>query len=313
MLSLIVYLVVCRFGDRQDVHFPAWETLSSKYNALHPRVFHWSIEYIHSETESHVPAGTFASLVHRIKPQHDIVYVRTGSSAHQSDIVLFAREAAHLLPRTVSLLTTDGDLAVPSSLSLDVVSAICSSVFAWYTQNWDGTHGDCIRPFPIGLDIHTKAWDILPKIRHARAFAKPLASRVGRVLFAGTIDSMSRQRLLSAAVTKSWDALSHMPPEKYLATVASHKFVASPEGNGIDCHRTWEAIYLGCIVIVIQGSSISPVYRGLAVLQVPSWSSITQDVLDAAEKKYAARTVSRLNMLQRDDWIARIPVNQPPL
>ena len=27
-------------------------------------------------------------------------------------------------------------------------------------------------------------------------------------------------------------------------------FIASPEGNGLDCHRTWEAIYLGLIPIV---------------------------------------------------------------
>ena len=38
-------------------------------------------------------------------------------------------------------------------------------------------------------------------------------------------------------------------------TTAQYAFVASPPGNGFDCHRTWEALVLGCIVIV-QNSSV---------------------------------------------------------
>ena len=38
-------------------------------------------------------------------------------------------------------------------------------------------------------------------------------------------------------------------------TTAQFAFVASPPGNGFDCHRTWEALILGCIVIV-QNSSV---------------------------------------------------------
>jgi hypothetical protein len=29
-------------------------------------------------------------------------------------------------------------------------------------------------------------------------------------------------------------------------------FVPSPAGNGLDCHRTWEALYLGCVPVVIK-------------------------------------------------------------
>lgn len=38
--------------------------------------------------------------------------------------------------------------------------------------------------------------------------------------------------------------------EEYLFKLKSYKFVISPIGNGIDCHRIWESIYLGCIPIV---------------------------------------------------------------
>jgi hypothetical protein len=29
-------------------------------------------------------------------------------------------------------------------------------------------------------------------------------------------------------------------------------FVPSPAGNGLDCHRTWEAMYLGCVPVVLK-------------------------------------------------------------
>lgn len=42
------------------------------------------------------------------------------------------------------------------------------------------------------------------------------------------------------------------------------KFVPSPAGNGFDCHRTWEAIYLGCVPVVLKsefcGDSTWPVF-----------------------------------------------------
>jgi len=38
--------------------------------------------------------------------------------------------------------------------------------------------------------------------------------------------------------------------ESYLRDLSQHKFCASPQGNGIDCLRTWEAIYLKTVPIV---------------------------------------------------------------
>ena len=57
------------------------------------------------------------------------------------------------------------------------------------------------------------------------------------------------------------------------------KFVISPPGNGIDCHRTWEALYLGAIPIV-RTSSLDPMYEGLPVLIVNEWSDISGEFLE---------------------------------
>lgn len=65
--------------------------------------------------------------------------------------------------------------------------------------------------------------------------------------------------------------------------LSKYKFVLSPPGAGIDCHRTWEALYCGTIPIIIE-SSINEIYIDLPVLIVPSWDIITKEFL---ETKYS--------------------------
>ena len=50
------------------------------------------------------------------------------------------------------------------------------------------------------------------------------------------------------------------PRGQYLMTLGSHKFVLSPRGNGLDAHRTWEAMLVGAIPIV-RASALNPLYE----------------------------------------------------
>ena len=59
---------------------------------------------------------------------------------------------------------------------------------------------------------------------------------------------------------------------------SNYSFVLSPHGNGFDCHRTWEAIILGCIPIV-KKSNIDSLYDDLPVLIVNNWNEVTQELL----------------------------------
>ena len=44
----------------------------------------------------------------------------------------------------------------------------------------------------------------------------------------------------------------------YLKKMSEYSFVASPEGNGVDCHRTWEAFYLNVIPISRRKARLNP-------------------------------------------------------
>src|SRR5262249_46387 len=49
--------------------------------------------------------------------------------------------------------------------------------------------------------------------------------------------------------------------------------VLSPHGGGLDCHRTWEALALGHLVVV-PSSSIDPLFAGLRVVAVADWDEV---------------------------------------
>jgi hypothetical protein len=57
----------------------------------------------------------------------------------------------------------------------------------------------------------------------------------------------------------------------YLRGLARSYFTVSPRGNGIDCHRTWEALYLRSIPIVTR-SAITERHRDLPLIVLDDWA-----------------------------------------
>lgn len=66
---------------------------------------------------------------------------------------------------------------------------------------------------------------------------------------------------------------------RYYSQIASHRFVLSPEGNGIDCYRTWEALYLGAIPIVMVSSAMTA-FEGLPILFTEDYSELSEAYLE---------------------------------
>ena len=76
------------------------------------------------------------------------------------------------------------------------------------------------------------------------------------------------------------------------------RFHLSPEGNGLDCHRTWEALYLGIVPIVKTGP-LDPLLADTPAWIVNEWDEITTDSMAAVWKErtyvWRGRVVERLH------------------
>jgi len=83
---------------------------------------------------------------------------------------------------------------------------------------------------------------------------------------------------------------SFLDSNNYFSSLASYKFVISPEGNGIDCHRHYEALLAGCIPIMEFNDKIQEKYKGLPILYTKDYSEINSESLNNAYKNMLDKT-----------------------
>lgn len=95
----------------------------------------------------------------------------------------------------------------------------------------------------------------------------------------------------------------------YRKELAKSYFVLSPPGNGFDCHRTWEAIYLKTIPVVLR-SYFAFSHLNLPILKVDSFEEFF--VLTDNEKLalYNDLIKSKKDPMYIDWWIINIRSNK---
>lgn len=94
------------------------------------------------------------------------------------------------------------------------------------------------------------------------------------------------------------------PYETYLQELAQAYFCISPRGNGIDCHRTWEALYLRTIPIVTR-SILTDHHPDLPMIVLDDWSQFGE--IEFSSKLYD-QTIGdwRPESLSLDRYLARL-------
>jgi hypothetical protein len=255
----------------------------------------------------------------------------------------FVTQILPLLKARFVLVTGDSDSCVPSEVMSEARSILaCSNVVHWYTQNYDGSMPrERISAIPIGIDFHMLSerpiWgeesassmqqeEMLKSIRN---HLPPLASRIPKVYvdFAwqqglglrhyrryhplkGTTFHENR-RAVARRMRRNklvFCQSGPIPRSEMWRQRGQYAFVLSPHGMGLDCHRTWEALALGHIVIV-PSSSLDSLYVDLPVVTIESWDEITPDALTKWLAHYLAHYVDMAGTNERltsDYWIERM-------
>ena len=215
------------------------------------------------------------------------VWIRTGSSnvALASDLDTFAALVDDL-DCPIELISTDGDRSVPSEVRAATVATICASanVTRWYSQNYndDGRAHPKLRPYPIGLDLHTVRsphLDTPSKILEAMRAALAAAPRTKELKIYCDVKARGTDRFGGhrRLVVELLNAAPHGVVQEARVTVeaawreyARHQFVVCPPGNGRDTHRCWEVLALGSIPIVVS-SRLDALYAPLPVIILDDW------------------------------------------
>jgi hypothetical protein len=143
---------------------------------------------------------------------------------------------------------------------------------------------DSWQPFPIGMQY------AFARIAHQLGEALQIGLHEFLVISAisDTTDENRRKgehtrKNYIATLQKNGIFNDYIHPNKYFQILPHVKFVISPEGNGIDCHRHYEALMAGCIPIIEHNPLIEEKYKGCPVLYTKDYSEITEEYLN---KKY---------------------------
>ena len=269
----------------------------------------------------------------QLQPKHlPTVYVET----HM--LQAFSRFCDQI-PFPYVLLSGDDDVTMPQGVGLLFTDHILKTpqLIRWYAQNLGIVDNikkakyqkylSKVSHMPIGMDYHTLEenpekvphWgtkasrleqeeELLNIIRNS----KPLKNRQIRMYstFHGNVpDAWHASDREEAFKYVPTDLIDHeenkITRSKTWQKQTEYAFVASPHGRGLDCHRTWEALLLGCIVIV-KTSALDAMYAGLPVVIVERWSDVTEGLLQRSHAKFSAIQEKR-HKNNVEEYIRAIP------
>ncbi len=234
--------------------------------------------------------------------KNDIIFLRCRFVKH------FYEQVLNSTSHPFILVICDGDESFPTNCGLDQKSIEefinHKSIIHIFAQNCDYKGpSKKVSHIPIGIDFHTIAYKgngwgeascspqeqeiclnkILNKLkpnylRKKRAFVDFQLADTMRGEFKRFLEFGEDRASIFNYIVKTGliDFSGRMKRSDLWKTKGEYAFSISPPGNGIDCHRTWEDLVLGCIVIV-KTSSLDPIFEGLPVVIVKNWSEITED------------------------------------
>uniref|UniRef100_A0A6C0JZA6 Exostosin GT47 domain-containing protein n=1 Tax=viral metagenome TaxID=1070528 RepID=A0A6C0JZA6_9ZZZZ len=147
----------------------------------------------------------------------------------------------------------------------------------WYAQNVVVCH-EKLRVLPIGI-----ANDQWPHGNTDKIMENIDNPKTKKVYFNFNIATNPHKR--RECYDKLLPKLSPNPavsPNEYHKILSQYEFCICPEGNGVDTHRLWEALYLKCIPIVLQSSHIDILRTQINIPMVilQSWDEMDISKLD---------------------------------
>lgn len=98
---------------------------------------------------------------------------------------------------------------------------------------------------------------------------------------------------------------THLIRRECWKKMSEYSFVLSPAGNGLDCIRTFEALCLGCIVILRKSELDNSIYDELPVLIVNEYYDINEDLLNNTLIEFSKKTFN-YEKLKMTYWINEI-------
>jgi len=183
------------------------------------------------------------------------------------------------------LLSHNGDMGFKQS----DVDNIPKCIKKWFGQNIDAVNTNEICSLPIGLE--RKFWSVKSHGKHGNKHNKieayssqNLDKKYMCYLNFNTKTNKNKREWIPPYFSKYEWCYIRMGGwlgniDNYLKECKESDFVLCPDGNGIDCHRNWEMLYIGVIPIIERSYFHEKIYGDLPVLIVDSFKDLNETLL----------------------------------
>jgi hypothetical protein len=96
---------------------------------------------------------------------------------------------------------------------------------------------------------------------------------------------INRRSIANTLLHKKFIQNMRGTPDNYYSDIGKYQFVICPEGNGIDTHRLWEALYSKGIPIVEYNELMAQKLEGLPILWTKDYSELSESYLKQEYKR----------------------------
>lgn len=175
----------------------------------------------------------------------------------------------------------------------------CDKISKWFCQN---KHIEHPKLYSLPIGIANSQWahgdqEMIKSIRNTHTLKSNLVfknfDKATNVLERSICDDITNKNgiPMSPRVTN----------KEYLSNIACSMFVISPPGNGIDCHRIWECLYLRTIPVTLNHTALNQ-FKHLPILFVDNWEEVTVEFLQLKVSYYNTINWDIINELDIQYW-----------
>ncbi len=220
----------------------------------------------------------------------------------------FVKEVLDKIQEKFILITHQGDTNIENTDKYRII-ADNEKIIHWFCQNCLLEH-EKVTPLPIGLEDRWR--HNAGAIRDFKNKKLTEKTKENKILLGFSLNTNPDSRFKCYRALwhdkKTTEIYIQSNSHLYRKLLAKHMFVASPAGNGLDCHRTWEAMYFKVIPIVEDNY----MYRyfkklGLPLYIIEDWEALRRLSTDELRNIYnAIINNSTLEPLFLNYWIEQI-------
>ena len=255
----------------------------------------------------------------------DIIQFNKFATLHNGENIFFCKtdHLPHLFnylrDYSVPCVLISGNSDYPITDQASSMAPAC--VRRWFAQNAD-TLNPLVTGMPMGLENHEHSvlgenhgfgWE--HAIEKIALFSNLPSRSISKEIYANfslsthpsrreVANSCQRLANVTCDIADDHREINKKSYSDYVNNILEHKMVVCPRGNGIDCHRVWEVLYLGRVPILKKEKAMR-YFESLPIIYLDEWAQMQDlEFLNAQYEKVKTHSSEMLNFSYWKDKIA---------